>query len=69
MLPTISLEIYTQRRRERDGERRGRGEGAGTGEEEFSVCTLKNGECQNEIKKNVERESGREREAGESKSR
>lgn len=25
-------------------------------------CTLKNGECQNEIKKNVERESRRERE-------
>lgn len=35
----------------------------------FMPCTLKNGECQNEIKKNVERESRREREVGESKSR
>lgn len=30
----------------------------------FAPCALKNGECQKEIKKNVERGSGRERERG-----
>lgn len=39
-------------------------EGCGRGERNGEFCALKNGECQKEIKKNVERGSGRERERG-----
>lgn len=35
--------------------------GAGTGRRSLVLRTLKNGECQNEIKEKVERESRRER--------
>lgn len=68
LLP-ISLEIYTEERGEGLVGRRTRGRSEDQGGGVFALRMLKNGECQNEIKKNVERESGREGEVGESKSR
>lgn len=54
LLPSISQEIYTGKRGERgwrEDEGKGAGTGGGGGGGVFALRTLKNGQCQSEIKK------------------